>query len=409
MAATATGKEVEKLGSKPEKEEIKDDEHGLPKNPPLELAQLRFTLNSPDASAADKENAKQLALQTIRQDNMASYYTKLCEEQKWPVDSALLRAMEDANAATLNKLESTIKDAKENLGETEVRESLLAKAEHLSRIGEKEATETAFRETSEKTVSLGQRLDIVFFLIRLGMFHGDTDMVVRNLDKANTLMDEGGDWDRKNRLKVYRAVHEVSVRNFKQATSLLLETVSTFTSYEIMEYKDFVQMAVIVSMLTLNRTDLKRQVIHGPEIQEVLHELPMIKLYLNSLYECNYAKFFTCLAEVEAILKRNRLLAAHCRFYIREMRILAYTQLLESYRSVTLESMAKSFGVSVNFMDLELSRFVAAGRLNCKINKVGGVVETNRPDKKNSQYQTTIKKGDLLLNRIQKLSQVINI
>ena len=26
----------------------------------------------------------------------------------------------------------------------------------------------------------------------------------------------------------------------------------------------------------------------------------------------------------------------------------------------------------------ELSRFIAAGRLNCKIDKVGGVVETNR-------------------------------
>jgi hypothetical protein len=26
----------------------------------------------------------------------------------------------------------------------------------------------------------------------------------------------------------------------------------------------------------------------------------------------------------------------------------------------------------------ELSRFIASGRLNCKIDKVGGVVETNR-------------------------------
>jgi len=35
----------------------------------------------------------------------------------------------------------------------------------------------------------------------------------------------------------------------------------------------------------------------------------------------------------------------------------------------------------------ELSRFIAAGRLHCKIDKVGGIVETNRPDSKNYQYQ----------------------
>ena len=33
------------------------------------------------------------------------------------------------------------------------------------------------------------------------------------------------------------------------------------------------------------------------------------------------------------------------------MRILAYTQLLESYRSLTLESLSAAFGVSVDFVD----------------------------------------------------------
>jgi len=37
----------------------------------------------------------------------------------------------------------------------------------------------------------------------------------------------------------------------------------------------------------------------------------------------------------------------------------------------------------------ELSRFIAAGRLHAKIDKVGGIVETNRPDSKNYQYQVT--------------------
>ena len=50
-------------------------------------------------------------------------------------------------------------------------------------------------------------------------------------------------------------------------------------------------------------------------------------------------------------LKPNRILAPHTRYYVREMRILAYNQLLESYRSLTLDSLARSFGVSVDFVD----------------------------------------------------------
>jgi len=34
--------------------------------------------------------------------------------------------------------------------------------------------------------------------------------------------------------------------------------------------------------------------------------------------------------------------------------------------------MAAAFGVGADFLDKELSRFIAAGRLNCKIDKVAG-------------------------------------
>ena len=56
-------------------------------------------------------------------------------------------------------------------------------------------------------------------------------------------------------------------------------------------------------------------------------------------------------AQVEDFLKQDRLLYPHCRYYIREMRIHAYTQLLESYRSLTLQYMANAFGVSEEFID----------------------------------------------------------
>ena len=44
-----------------------------------------------------------------------------------------------------------------------------------------------------------------------------------------------------------------------------------------------------------------------------------------------------------------------------------------------------------------------------QVDKVSLVVSSTRPDTASAQYQATIKQGDLLLNRLQKLSRVINI
>ena len=55
----------------------------------------------------------------------------------------------------------------------------------------------------------------------------------------------------------------------------------------------------------------------------------------------------------------------------------------------------------------ELSRFIASGRLHATIDRVHGVVETNRPALKNAQTETVIRKGDVLLNSIQRLSKVL--
>ena len=52
-----------------------------------------------------------------------------------------------------------------------------------------------------------------------------------------SLIEEGGDWDRRNRLKVYQGIYFLSIRDFKSAANNFLDSISTFTSYELMDYK----------------------------------------------------------------------------------------------------------------------------------------------------------------------------
>jgi 26S proteasome regulatory subunit N7 len=66
----------------------------------------------------------------------------------------------------------------------------------------------------------------------------------------------------------------------------------------------------------------------------------------------------------------------------------------------------KEFGSPwIRFRDL--ARFISTGRLNCSIDKVGGIVETRRPSVKNQRYAEVIKTGDQVLTSVQRLSRVI--
>lgn len=76
---------------------------------------------------------------------------------------------------------------------------------------------------------------------------------------------------------------------------------------------------------------------------------------------------------------------------------------------MTLEGVASAFGVSPAFMDAELARFIASRRLNAKINKVSGVVESTRPNTKNAMYEDVLRRGDALMSRVQRLARALDV
>ncbi|RDB28088.1 26S proteasome non-ATPase regulatory subunit 6 [Hypsizygus marmoreus] len=376
--------------------------------PNLNLPQHLFILSKPQ-HAHLHENARKELLEGIKADQMAPYYKVItATSDVLELDTALLETMEKANEEELRKLDERLAEAEKTEGESEISDALKARANYLTRIGEKERAVEAQQLALEKTPGLGSRIDVVLTLARIGFFFGDNELVTTNLVKAEALIDEGGDWDRRNRLKVYNGLHLISIRKFKRGGELLMDALSTFTAVELLSYNDFVALTVIANTLTLSRVDLKKKIIGAPEVNQVLPELPILGDLVKSLYDCHYDKFFIALATLEQThLIPSRILSPHARYYVREMRILAYTQLLESYRSLTLDSLSAAFGVSVDFVDAELSRFIANGRLHCSIDKVHGIVETTRPSLRNAQYETVVRQGDILLNSVQRLSKVL--
>lgn len=383
------------------------EDEGLEKIPNLELAKKKYLLTLPEFQ--DNEELQQDLLEQITVNNMAPWYEDIAKELGWIKDMRLLTNMRTENEMELQSLEDGLIEAEASLNECEVREAYIRKAEYLSKIGDFDYALAILEQTYAKTVSNMHRLKILFHSIRIGFFLSDHHIISKNLERAEALIEEGGDWDMRNRFKVYKGLHLMMVKKFREASELFLDTTSTFTSYELLDYNTFMRYTVLISMVALNRKELKEKIISANEISATFHTNQDMKRFVFSLYECQYAEFFLQLANVEDLLRRDCFLHPHRRYYVREMRIKAYAQLLESYRSLSLQYMADAFGVTVEFIDEELSKYITAGRLSCKIDKVDGIVLSNRSDLKNMQFQAVVKNGDILLNRVQKLSRVLYV
>ncbi|KAJ3500340.1 hypothetical protein NLJ89_g9843 [Agrocybe chaxingu] len=358
--------------------------------PNLNIPQNLFVLSNPAFNHLH-ENARKELLEGIKADQMGPYYRSMTAASSVvPLDQALLEEMEKANEEELKRLDERLAGAQKTEGESEISDALKARANYLTRIGDKERSLEAQKLALEKTPGLGSRIDIVLTIVRIGFFFGDTSIVTTNMTKAEKLIDEGGDWDRRNRLKVYNGLHLISIRQFKPGGELLLDALSTFTATELLSYNSFVAYTVIANTLSLSRVDLKKRLISAPEVIQVLPDLPV----LGDLVK-------TC--TIAATTSSSWLWRPSNRP--------TSSRLASSRRThattLTLQSLSGAFGVSIEFVDAELSRFIASKRLHASIDKVHGVVETTRPSLKNAKYEQVVKKGDILLNEVQRLSKVL--
>ncbi|OLN85221.1 putative 26S proteasome regulatory subunit rpn7 [Colletotrichum chlorophyti] len=384
-----------------------------------------------------------------------------------PWDEARYQELKADNDRELEEFQKEEDEAVEKAGDTEIQAARGKRAEFWARVGDKDRAIAAYEDVFEKTGILGTKIDLVLAIVRMGLFYGDKLLVKKHIERAKTLVESGGDWDRRNRLKAYEGIYLLTVRSYSLAAPLLLDSLSTFTSYELCTYSNLVVYSVLAGSVSLKRVDFKSKVVDAPEIKAILGDgedkllalsgalsagpsaddtmqdapppsaatktvvnlttlgtstdqpeaemaidfSPLAQL-VSSLYNGHYKHFFQALAQVEEFfLTQDRYLHEHKNWFIREMRLRAYQQLLQSYRVVGLETMATDFGVTVDFLDRDLAKFIAAGRIPCTIDRVSGkgVIETNRPDDKNKQYQDVVRQGDQLITKLQKYGQAVRL
>ena len=267
-----------------------------------------------------------------------------------------------------------------------------------------------FKETIEQTTSFNTKIDAIFEILHIGLMDKNQDILKEYLEKCHELLkSEGGDWEKKNRLKIYEGLNFVLNKNFKDAGQNFLDALMTFTSYELFDFKTFVFYTAITNIITVDRKTLKDRIIDNSDVLSCINEIPHLQKFLNTFYDGEYGEFFHELYYIIQVLKKDFYLSKHYNYFINEMRIKVYSLFLQSYKTVTIDNMANVFGVSTNFIDSELSNFISQGRINAKIDKVSGIIECSHNEQNIDLYQTTIRESDILISKIHKLSKLLEI
>jgi len=362
--------------------------------PDMELCELYHQVG-----ASEEVKAKVLELQS----------TKLWElwGSSWgAMPSDLTKAVEEEEA----KLKAALETAKEEEGETDILDAYFALASFYSQMGDKDSAVLTFDSIlALSKLSSQKKLEALMGKSRILSFFSLSPTKI--LEQAHEVAEAGGDWDKRNRLKVYKGLDCIVGRDFETAAKLLASCVKTFSCEELITFDGFCLLTVILNTLNMSRVDLKKDIIDGPEIRGALREGfgKQAREVCEALHSCEYSTYFKAVVALEPVLESSRYLSQHKSFIVRELVVKGYQQFLQSYKSVKLSSMAEAFGVTEQFLDAHLCRFINAGRLMAKIDSVEGQVETTVADKKNQQYRAVIEEGDKVLNRVQRLSRVVDV
>lgn len=302
-------------------EEKKWDPYRLDKEVGLrmKMADMKYLLGLPDSvvDAPEKAKLRVEMLDAIKVDNLAPLFEELCADPvyKWSSDDVLLAKMKAVNVEELSKIDAQMKDAEDNDGDLEVYDAALAKADYVSKIWDKAAMEKTYLLAHEKALSSGQKIDVYLYIVRSAFMYTDLPLVKKYIDLLEPLVEKSGDWDRRNRLRVYSAIYKVAMRDMEQSAKLLLEAVATFTCFEVLSYKDFVFYTLFSSMVALDRKVNKEKVIDSPEIIAVTRTWPLLAKFTESLHNCDYRGFMESLVAIEPLCVRNRFLSKHVHFH----------------------------------------------------------------------------------------------
>jgi hypothetical protein len=190
-----------------------------------------------------------------------------------------LQQMKEKNDVVLQKLVGDIQVATESAGDMEVLDAHVAVAQFKAKAYSKEHAIAAYEAIlALPKISSGKKIDILMSAARVSSFFNDVVLTDEYLHRATIMAESGSgsDWDRRNRLKIYQSIQYLLHRNIADASTLLLQCISTFNAIEYCTYTEFITYTILSNLLHLPRPELKKKIMDGSEIITISSEIPEV-------------------------------------------------------------------------------------------------------------------------------------
>ena len=95
-----------------------------------------------------------------------------------------------------------------------------------------------------------RKMEILFEILLINIDKEDVESIKKDIEQCKKLVEEGADWDKKNKLKIFEGVYCMMIRDLNKASELFVSSIQTFTAIELMNFKDFVFYSVVLGLLT---------------------------------------------------------------------------------------------------------------------------------------------------------------
>ncbi|OIR57917.1 MAG: 26S proteasome regulatory subunit N7, RPN7/PSMD6 [Amphiamblys sp. WSBS2006] len=222
-------------------------------------------------------------------------------------------------------------------------------------------------------------------------------------------IEDAKDWETRNRLKAYLGVYSMHRAEFKQAASLLRETLSVFASEEFMPHSRIARYIVLTGCIALSRKELER-LCGEPEIIETAGENKELLSVAKALYTCNYKEAFPCLLDLhDAVLQTDWVICDHRKQILRELRIKIYAQALEAYDNIPFSTLSEMLGLSEEFLEKEICLFATHGHISYTINRKERCFARKEDCSSLREYEGLVAAAEKLAGQIERHAHYLSI
>lgn len=331
-------------------------------------------------------------------EGMISLYEKYYEEDLIPFDKNEHKLLKEKNQKIIDKIKKEIEENSDN--EAIIYEKEKELAEFYAQTLDLVNCEFYMKKITSINPSISLNMDVLLCKIRMSLILKNVLLLENSIVLARNLCESGCDWDRKNKFKVYEAMFSLKKGDFKRASLLFSESLSTFDTKELFSFNKLCLYTIFTGLLSFKRNEIYEKILTSSNILEEKESLEMGIKLADSLYNCNYSVIlenlymFVCQLSTELHLKK------YIGIFLKEILVKAYKQLLSSYKTLSLQTMADIFNIDVKMLEDELIYFIYTDKLNCKIDRVAMSVSV--VEESHDYISEFVERGDDVLRCIKK-------